>query len=75
MTVAQDQGRYYRVPPDNRDLNYSVFESTGEPRISEASDYNSHSTERLDRQSMADILRGLDYIKRILAGERPKGDE
>ena len=75
MSVALDQGRYYRVPPDNRDLNYSVFESAGEPRITEASDYNSHNTERLDRAGMADILRGLDYIKRVLAGEHPKGDE
>ena len=75
MTVALDQGRYYRIPPDNRDLNYPAFESTGEPRITEATDYNSHNTARLDRRGMADILRGLDYIKRIMAGEHPKGDE
>ena len=75
MTVALDQGRYYRVPPDNRDLNYSVFESAGETRITEAQDYNSHNTERLDRKGMADILLGLDYIKRVLAGEHPGGDE
>ena len=75
MVVAIDQGRYYRVPPDNRDLNYSAFESSGETRITEADDYNSHNTERLDRKGMANILRGLDYIKRVLAGEHPKGDE
>ncbi len=73
--MACDQGRYFRVPPDNRDLNYSVYESTGEPRITAASDYNSHNTTRLDRAGMADILRGLEYMKRVLAGEHPKGDE
>jgi len=75
MAVAHDQGAYYRVAPDNRDLNYSAFENTGETRISEAQDYNSHNTERLDRQSMRDILANLDYIKRVLRGESPDGEE
>ena len=75
MAVAEDQGRYYRVAPDNRDLNYSAFEYAGEARISEAQDYNSHNTDRLDRQGMKDILLNLDYIKRVLRGEAPEGDE
>jgi UDP-glucose 4-epimerase len=75
MAVAHDEGRYYRVAPDKRDLNYSAFEFTGETRISEAQDYNSHNTDRLDRASMRDILLSLDYIKRVLRGESPEGDE
>ena len=75
MAIALDQGRYYRVPPDNRDLNYAVFEDKGEPRLSGAQDYNSHNTERLERGGMAEILKSLDYIKRVLAGEHPKGEE
>jgi UDP-N-acetylglucosamine 4,6-dehydratase len=75
MAVAHDEGRYYRVAPDNRDLNYSAFESTGEKRLSEAEDYNSHNTERLDVQGMKSILLKLDYIKRVLQGETPEGDE
>jgi len=75
MAVAHDQGRYYRVAPDNRDLNYAVFEDTGETRITEAVDYNSHNTERLDVAAMAEILLGLDYIQRVLRGESPEGDE
>jgi UDP-N-acetylglucosamine 4,6-dehydratase len=75
MAVALDQGRYYRVAPDNRDLNYSVFEDVGEPRITDAQDYNSHNTQRLNVEQMAEILLGLDFIARILRGESPEGDE
>jgi len=75
MVAADDQGRYYRVAPDNRDLNYSAFEHTGEARLTEARDYNSHNAERLDRRGMRDILLTLDYIKRVLGGQSPEGDE
>lgn len=75
MAVARDQGKYYRVAPDNRDLNYSAFEDTGETSISDAQDYNSHNTERLDRQGMTDILLSLDYIKQVLLGTVPESDE
>jgi UDP-N-acetylglucosamine 4,6-dehydratase len=74
MAVAQDQGRYYRVPPDDRDLNYSVYEDSGEKRLSEGEDYNSHNTERLDVAGMMDILLNLDYMKRVLSGEMSDGD-
>lgn len=69
MAVAHDHGRYYRVAADNRDLNYSVFEDTGETRITEARDYNSHNAERLGVQEMRDLLLTLDFIQRIARGE------
>lgn len=72
---AEDQGRYFRIAPDDRDLNYASYEAQGERRLTDATDYNSHDTERLDRASMADILRKLDYIKRIQAGENAEADE
>jgi UDP-N-acetylglucosamine 4,6-dehydratase len=75
VAVALDQGRYYRVAPDNRDLNYSAFENTGEKSLSAAEDYNSHNTERLDLQGIKDVLLKLDFIKRVLNGESPEGDE
>jgi UDP-glucose 4-epimerase len=75
MAVARDQGAYYRVAADNRDLNYGAFEHVGQARLSEAVDYNSHNTERLDQRGMAEILLGLDYIQRVLAGQSPEGDE
>lgn len=73
--MAEDQGRYFRVAPDYRSLNYASFEAEGEVRITEAVDYNSHNTERLDRAGMADMLRDLDYMKRVLAGKNPEADE
>lgn len=75
MSVAQDNGRYYRVAPDNRDLNYSAYEDRGEPGITEAEDYNSHNAERLSVEGVKTILLSLDYIQRVLKGETPEGDE
>lgn len=75
MAVAEDQGLYYRVPPDGRDLNYSIYEDEGEKRISESIDFNSHNAQQLDVEGMKAILLTLDYIKRVLSGESPEGDE
>lgn len=72
---ASDEGQYYRVPPDMRDLNYGAFVESGEPRIAQFEDFNSHNTERLDRAAMAERLRSLGYIRRVLAGEAPDSDE
>lgn len=69
MAVAEDLGDYYRVPPDNRDLNYSVFVEEGQREISEANDFNSHNTAQLDRAEMAGILRQLDYMGSVLRGD------
>jgi UDP-glucose 4-epimerase len=66
MTIAEDRGDYYRVPPDNRDLNYSQFVEEGEKEISEAKDFNSHNTTRLDQAGMSAILRKLDYMQAVL---------
>jgi UDP-glucose 4-epimerase len=63
MAHAEDMGRYYRIPADNRDLNYSKFFSDGEKVVSEASDYTSHNTERLDIPKIKELLMRLEYIK------------
>lgn len=68
MFVAQDQGKYYRIPADNRDLNYSKFFEEGEKDLSAVEDYNSHNTERLDTEGMKDLLRKLDFIREIESG-------
>ena len=68
MFVAQDQGYYYRVPADNRDLNYSKYFEEGEKDLSKVEDYNSHNTERLDVEGMKQLLRKLDFIREIEAG-------
>ena len=74
MAIAEDRGDYYRVPPDNRDLNYAAFVEEGERTISEAQDFNSHNTRRLDQAEMSAILRELPYMKPVLAGA-PSGED
>ena len=75
MFVAQDQGDYYRVPADNRDLNYSQYTEEGEKDLSKVEDYNSHNTHRLDVEGMKNLLRKLDFMRDIEVGNLivPKG--
>jgi len=63
MARAQDMGRYYRIPADNRDLNYNMYETDGEIKISQLDDYTSHNTERLDVHQVKQLLSGLDFIQ------------
>ena len=69
MACAEDLGGYYCVPPDLRDLNYGKFVEQGEQRISEAHDYNSHNTTRLDVEGMKKLLRKLEFIQAIEQGQ------
>lgn len=66
MAKAQDMGAYYRIPADNRDLNYAQYFSEGEEKISLQEDYTSHNTERLNVSQVRDLLLTLDYIKEEL---------
>lgn len=66
MAKALDEGRYYRIPADNRDLNYAKYFVEGETRVSASEDYTSHTTERLDRQQVIDLLLSLDYVQEQL---------
>ncbi|MHB8838267.1 MAG: polysaccharide biosynthesis protein, partial [Gemmatimonadaceae bacterium] len=70
MAVAIDEREYYRVPADNRDLNYGKFFTEGEARVSSESDYNSHNVELLDVEGMMVLLRRLDCVQRALRGEQ-----
>ncbi|MDA8723876.1 polysaccharide biosynthesis protein [Alphaproteobacteria bacterium] len=75
MVCAEDLGRYYRVPPDLRDLNYSKFVEQGEVKISKSEDYNSHNTERLDVEGMKALLRKLEFIQALERGEYIQPEE
>lgn len=66
MAKAKDMNRYYRIPADNRDLNYKKFFVEGEQHISELDDYTSHNTERLSIEGIKDVLLKLDYIQEQL---------
>ena len=63
MAHAHDMGEYYRIPADNRDLNYAKYFTEGEESISYFEDYTSHNTRRLTIQQVKDLLLDLDYIQ------------
>jgi UDP-N-acetylglucosamine 4,6-dehydratase len=75
MVAAQDLGGYFRVPPDLRDLNYDKFIDQGETQISEAVDYNSHNTTRLDVDGMKALLMKLQFMQAITRGEHVQAEE
>lgn len=74
MAAAEDMGNYYRIPPDLRDLNYSKYIDIGEPEISEAQDYNSHTTHRLDVGGMISLLDKLHFMDDVRSGRAPRFD-
>ncbi|MCP4168946.1 MAG: polysaccharide biosynthesis protein [Chloroflexi bacterium] len=66
MIRTQDQGDYYRVPADNRDLNYDAYYFEGIPPLAQQEDYNSDNTHRLSVDEMTEMLLKLTYIQRAL---------
>lgn len=67
MAKAIDMGDYFRIPADNRDLNYGKFFTEGESKVSEVDDYTSHNTDRLDVEGTKKLLLKLDLIRNDLA--------
>jgi UDP-glucose 4-epimerase len=63
MAKARDMGGYYRIPADNRDLNYAQYFTEGDESISYQEDYTSHNTVRLNVDQIKNILLKLEYIK------------
>lgn len=66
MARAEDMGRYFRIPADDRDLNYKKYFVEGEQKISEVADYTSHNTDRLDVEGVKQLLLKLDYVQEKL---------
>jgi UDP-glucose 4-epimerase len=66
MAKAEDLGRYYCIPSDNRDLNYDKYILEGEPGANEMDDYTSHNTQRLNVEEVKELLLGLEYIRKKL---------
>jgi UDP-N-acetylglucosamine 4,6-dehydratase len=69
MTKAEDMGEFYRIPADNRDLNYNQYFSEGKKYISNVEDYHSHNTKREDVEGMKKLLSKLPFIKKEVLGE------
>ncbi|MBT7900585.1 MAG: polysaccharide biosynthesis protein [Candidatus Marinimicrobia bacterium] len=66
MAKAEDLDQYYRIPADNRDLNYDQYFIDGNKSQSEFNEYHSHNTERLDVENMKSLLLKLDVIQKDL---------
>jgi UDP-N-acetylglucosamine 4,6-dehydratase len=66
--VASDMGNFYRVPADQRDLNYDKYFVEGDNNLASEEEYNSHNTERLSVEQVKRKLLALDYVQEQLKG-------
>lgn len=73
MAKAEDMGDFYRIPADNRDLNYSNYFSDGHQKISSFEDYNSSNTVQMDINQTKKLISNLAYVKRELFNENIEG--
>lgn len=69
MIKAEDLGDYYRIPADNRDLNYAQYFSEGKTEVSRNEEYHSHNTGRLDVEGMKQLLLKLPMVRKDVLGE------
>jgi UDP-N-acetylglucosamine 4,6-dehydratase len=69
MAKAEDMGDFYRIPADNRGLNYSMYISEGETSMAEVEDYHSHNTERLNVDGVKSLISKLAIVRKELFGE------
>lgn len=69
MVKAEDCGDYYRIPADNRDLNYEQYFSEGDVNVTQLEEYNSHNTTILDVEGMKKLLMKLPIIRKDIFGE------
>lgn len=68
MVKAEDMGDFYRIPADNRDLNYAMYFTEGAQDTSLVEDYHSHNTVRLDVDGVKELIANLGYVKKELLG-------
>jgi len=67
MMRAIDLGRYYRIPADNRDLNYDSYFSDGKVQISQSLDYTSHNSDRLSEDQLIRLLLSVEEVQDLIA--------
>ncbi|MGA2363179.1 MAG: polysaccharide biosynthesis protein [Candidatus Aminicenantales bacterium] len=70
MARAEDLGEYFRIPADNRDLNYDLYFTEGQVKVSRERDYNSYNTRRLDVDELVKMLSKLEFIQEELKGRK-----
>lgn len=69
MAYAEDMDEYFRIPPDMRDLNYSKYVEEGDFDIAKYTEYNSHNTDRLNVETMKELLLRLPFVSAAIRGE------
>src|SRR6266404_5504087 len=69
MARVEDMRQYYRIPADNRDLNYAMYFTDGQKEISRLDDYTSHNTKRLSVAQVKELLLKLEFIQGHLRGQ------
>ncbi len=69
MLKAEDMGDFYRIPADNRDLNYAMYFSEGDRSVGEMEDYHSHNAVRLDVEGVKELVGKLPLVRQELFGE------
>ena len=69
MSKAVDLKDFYKIPADNRDLNYNKYYTKGNEIDENITDYNSHNTRRLSKAETIELLLQIDYIKKELENE------
>ena len=70
MAKAVDEGNYYRIPADTRDLNYGKFFTEGESKVSSTEEYNSHNTTRLNVEGTKKLLLRLHSVREDVLNEK-----
>ena len=66
MSIAKNVGKYYRIPMDDRDLNYEKYFIKGQKNISSSEDYTSHNTKQLNVSELKRLLLNLELIKKAI---------
>ena len=74
VAKANDMGKYYRVMPDHRDLNYDKYFMKGVEDLSVTQDYNSHNTKQLDLEGVKSMLLSIPYILDVINGKYAQPD-
>lgn len=70
MLRAEDMGGFYRIPADNRDLNYAKYFSEGDQDIAMVEDYHSHNTKRLSVEEMKSLFLSIDTIREEISSAK-----
>jgi UDP-glucose 4-epimerase len=72
MVKAIDMDNFYRIPADNRDLNYNKYFTEGTEAVSQIEEYHSHNTRRLNLDETKELLLSLRFIRNDVLDENPE---